>query len=203
MTENLFPERISGYDAPEHQTISAYIRQIVTIAVSAGNSWENVETATARIVEQINSEGITGLVEQSGTNSQDHGFHDDKPDLADFVDTERGHQAYENALRNFWIAKLDLIHEELAEMLGELRSGRAPGEVYYVSKANNGIEFSRQAYDEKGVPVYKPEGFGIELADVVIRAADLAFLTKLPLAELIAIKHEYNRSRSYKHGRKL
>lgn len=220
-----FPERISDYADPEFQTIPEYIRQTITMAVGAGSTcWENLEgtgvfddrharavadAAVARVMGQIDPgevgvdpvlRGITALVEQSGTNSRDHGFHDDKPQLEDFADSERGHRAYENALRNFWIAKLALMHEELSEMLGELRSGNSVQGVYY--KRGDDL-FPEQHYDENGKPTRKPEGFGIELADLMIRGADLAFLTKLPLAELIAIKHEYNKTRPYKHGRTL
>lgn len=47
----------------------------------------------------------------------------------------------------------------------------------------------------------KPEGFGIELADAVIRIADLAGYCGLDLAALIAEKHAFNRTRPRKHGK--
>lgn len=159
------------------------------------------EAVDYRTTERQLEHGITALVEQSGTNSRDHGFHDDTPDREDFVAGERGDKAFANAQRNWWIAKLDLMHEELSEMLGELRSGKDVHEVYYLDKVTGETHISQYYVD--GVPTLKPEGFGIELADLMIRGADLAYLAKLPLAQLIAIKHSYNKTRPYKHGRTL
>lgn len=48
----------------------------------------------------------------------------------------------------------------------------------------------------------KPEGFGVELADVIIRVADMAELYGLDLEEAINIKMAYNRTRPYRHGGK-
>lgn len=53
------------------------------------------------------------------------------------------------------------------------------------------------------VPGHKPEGFGIELADAVIRIMDLAEYMGYDLEHLMERKHEYNRTRPYKHGKKL
>jgi hypothetical protein len=48
----------------------------------------------------------------------------------------------------------------------------------------------------------KPEGFGVELADAVIRCFDLAEAMKIDLPALIELKHQYNKSRPFKHGNK-
>lgn len=48
----------------------------------------------------------------------------------------------------------------------------------------------------------KPEGFGVELADAVIRIADMAEGLNINLSELIALKMGYNANRPYKHGKK-
>lgn len=42
-----------------------------------------------------------------------------------------------------------------------------------------------------------------ELADIVIRVLDIAGHFGLDMAECIAIKHNYNMTRSYRHGNKL
>jgi len=77
---------------------------------------------------------------------------------------------------------LCLIHSEISEALEELRSGV---EVQNYVLADNG----------------KPEGFGVELADAVIRILDLAEHFDIDLEHLIALKHEYNKGRAYRHGK--
>lgn len=48
----------------------------------------------------------------------------------------------------------------------------------------------------------KPEGFGIELADAVIRIGDLAARMGIDLSAAIVLKHEYNKTRPHRHGNK-
>lgn len=50
---------------------------------------------------------------------------------------------------------------------------------------------------EKG----KPEGFAVELADIVIRACDLAEYMGIDLEHEIRQKSDYNESRPTRHGR--
>lgn len=87
--------------------------------------------------------------------------------------------------------KLALIHSEVSEALEEYRTGIALDVVY--------------TGDGKGVmkPGDKPEGFGVELADAIIRILDLCGYLQIDMAELIALKHNYNLTRSYRHGGKL
>lgn len=146
-------------------------------------------------------EGIRQAVVASGTNSRDHGFHEDWPEQL-ITQTEESRQAVRRAIAE----KLALVHEEVSEMLGEIRSGRDPLEIYFVSK-ESGQEYSEQGYDADGVPQYKPEGFLVEAADAMIRLQDLAFLVGdtdgALLAEADAVKREYNITRPFKHGRKF
>jgi NTP pyrophosphatase (non-canonical NTP hydrolase) len=46
------------------------------------------------------------------------------------------------------------------------------------------------------------DDFPIELADIVIRVMDLAERNCIDLWEVINTKHEYNKTRSYRHGGK-
>ena len=48
----------------------------------------------------------------------------------------------------------------------------------------------------------KPEGMWVELADVVIRVLDLCGRFEIDLEHVMALKHEYNKSRPYRHGGK-
>lgn len=83
--------------------------------------------------------------------------------------------------------KLLLTVGELVEAQNELREGRAPGYVYFSPK---------------------PEGFLIELADAVIRIAQLAEHVReqtgcISLGEAVAMKMAYNTTRPFKHGKKF
>lgn len=87
--------------------------------------------------------------------------------------------------------KLALIHSEISEALEEYRKGIPLDKVYAYEP---GTVF---------VPGDKPEGFGVELADAVIRILDLCGYLQIDMAELIALKHNYNLTRSYRHGGKI
>jgi NTP pyrophosphatase (non-canonical NTP hydrolase) len=78
---------------------------------------------------------------------------------------------------------LALIHSEISEALEEHRKGVDPTDVYYREEDN------------------KPEGFGVELADAVIRILDLAEGLGINLADRIQEKLEFNRTRPHKHGK--
>ena len=49
----------------------------------------------------------------------------------------------------------------------------------------------------------KPEGFWVEIADAVIRVLDLAGAMDIDLEHIIELKHEYNKTRPYRHGGKV
>lgn len=78
---------------------------------------------------------------------------------------------------------LALIHSEISEALEEYRTGRPVWLVYYPHEAP------------------KPEGFGVELADAVIRILDLAEGLEIPLLDQIREKLEYNKTRPQMHGK--
>jgi len=78
-----------------------------------------------------------------------------------------------------------LIHSEVSEAL----------EAYRI-KGRSGISESWRS--ESG----KPEGFVFELADVLIRIADLCGEFDLDLNEALKYKLEYNKTRPYRHGNK-
>lgn len=155
--------------------------------------------------------GTLALVQQSGENSRDHGFHEDWPKPPIPAHSAREIERRLQEQRRATAEKLALVHEEVSEALGEIRSGRDPLEIYYVDHkglvGTAGLEYECQQYDENGTPLCKPEGFLVESADAIIRLADLAFLVGDPTGERLAgaleIKAEYNRTRPFKHGRKF
>lgn len=77
-----------------------------------------------------------------------------------------------------------LCHSELSEALEDFRAGKQPNEIWY---------------EEGG----KPCGIPTELADVVIRVMDMSEHFGIDLLDAILKKHEYNKSRPYKHGGKV
>ena len=80
--------------------------------------------------------------------------------------------------------KLMLVCCEVAEAMEELRKQDVdPSKTYYVDG--------------------KPEGFGIELADAVIRILDVAQEAGVDMASCILEKEAYNLTRPHMHGRKL
>lgn len=84
---------------------------------------------------------------------------------------------------NVHITMLALIATEVHEAIEEVRDG---GRLVYTDP-------------ETG----KPEGVGIELADVILRVCDYAEACGLRLPTLIRMKHEYNVRREHRHGGKL
>lgn len=78
--------------------------------------------------------------------------------------------------------QIALMHSELSEALECVRDGMRPGLVGAV----NG----------------KPEGFGIELADCVIRILDTCERYGIDLQTCIEQKMAYNETREYRHGGK-
>lgn len=78
---------------------------------------------------------------------------------------------------------LMLMTSEIAEAFEEFRGGHKVDELYF---------------REDG----KPEGFGIELADLAIRLFDTSEEYGIDLQAMITVKMEYNRTRTYMHGGK-
>jgi len=81
----------------------------------------------------------------------------------------------------FITSKLALVSSEISEAIEELRNGNM--NVYYADESP------------------KPEGFGVELADAVIRILDIAESVGMDLETLIQLKMDYNETRGHKHGK--
>lgn len=97
-------------------------------------------------------------------------------------------EAYTTAVSKGWWENrtsigecLALIHSEISEALEDYRHGR--------------MSYST----EKG----KPVGFPTELADTVIRIADLCGHLNIDLDWVLRQKMDYNKTRSYRHGGKV
>jgi hypothetical protein len=120
--------------------------------------------------------------------------------------------------------KLALIHSEVSEALEEFRKhgvemrcpdcngdGKCPAgtpDAHCWKCRGRGFlamyaaEMQRDPENQRYVLASKPEGLVVELADAVIRIADLCGALGLDLAAAIEIKHRYNETRSFRHGGK-
>lgn len=80
------------------------------------------------------------------------------------------------------VTMLALIAGEVHEAIEEVRDG---GRIHYTGE--NG----------------KPEGVGIELADVLLRLFDYAEFCGIDLQSMLETKHKYNKTRQHRHGGRL
>lgn len=90
--------------------------------------------------------------------------------------------------------RIALIHSEASEALEEYRKFGLSELLYYGDPVAGPHPCAK--------PPYKPEGIAAELADIVIRVADMAGGLDIPLVKAIEAKLAYNRSRTYRHGGK-
>jgi NTP pyrophosphatase (non-canonical NTP hydrolase) len=132
------------------------------------------------------------LIKEAHTNAKEHGWWDNPKSIGEL---------------------LALIHSEVSEALEEHRNGYAPNETYYSGKykmtipTNLGIGQTKEyVYKEfnnnEQYGFNKPEGIPSELADIVIRVADICGYYGIDLQAAIDEKMEYNKSRPHKHGGK-
>lgn len=120
---------------------------------------------------------------------------------------ELAKEIHENAVAHgFWDEDrplsevLMLIVSELAEALEEARAG---------DKMNGRIScmhyYSGEGY-VSSVPTNcckKPEGIVVEVADALIRILDWCGHEGIDIEGIVREKHEYNKTRPYKHGKKF
>jgi len=95
---------------------------------------------------------------------------------------------------------LALIHSEVSEALEDYRNGL----MSTVLHMDGGLQIQPEPktfldYASAGA---KPEGFPIELADILIRIFDLAGRLNIDLDQAVAIKMAYNATRPERHGGK-
>lgn len=96
-----------------------------------------------------------------------------------------------------------LFVTEVAESYEEIRNGKPVNEVYFNGKDAYGLPTIHHDPDDGYVVDKKPEGVPSEIADVAIRLLDFCAHMGIDLEAEIERKHNYNLTRSYRHGNKL
>ena len=81
--------------------------------------------------------------------------------------------------------RLALIHAEVSEALEDYR------------KSTEDSDLAEIRWNGE-----KPDGFAVELADIVMRVLDLAEQLDIDLETMIGVKMAYNKTRPYRHGGK-
>lgn len=128
-------------------------------------------------------------------------------------------EIHQNAVEHGWWEEertfgdiIALCHSELSEALEEHRAGNPL--IYYNCTENTAIispcmyeddsqcELALMHYGECSYKNSKPEGIAIELADCIIRILDYCGKEGIDIEKAIGLKHEYNKTRPYKHGGK-
>lgn len=95
-----------------------------------------------------------------------------------------------------------LCHSELSEALEEYRNSKGPAEAYYECVSGKDIQDKCTGDCCPACSGAKPCGIPSELADVVIRIFDMAEHYGIDIEAAILEKHEFNKSRPYRHGGK-
>lgn len=137
-----------------------------------------------KIRKEKENMNINKIVKEIHENAVTHGWWDEERTFGDIV---------------------ALCHSELSEALEEYRDGKP--EIYYgcydiVCKGQKCNDCEEHKNSVQSGTVDKPEGTAVELVDCVIRIFDYLGKTGVDVEQLLLEKHNYNKSRPYRHGGK-
>lgn len=109
--------------------------------------------------------------------------------------TELAKEVHKNAVAHGWWEEersfgdiIALCHSELSEALEAYRNGMPTNRTIY----DHGINGNK-----------KPDGVPAELADCIIRILDYCGKEMIDIESVVLEKHEYNKTRTYRHGGKV
>lgn len=125
-------------------------------------------------------DGIKEFIAAVHENAKNHGWYDEKKSFGEII---------------------ALIHSELSEAL---EFEREKNRYEYVDYQFHYVLDDFRANEMNGIANKKPDGVLPELADVVIRIFDyVGSIDRIDdFIRALQEKHEYNKTRSYKHGGK-
>jgi NTP pyrophosphatase (non-canonical NTP hydrolase) len=124
---------------------------------------------------------------------------------------ELAQEIHENAKNHGWwenppsfLEVVALCHSELSEAVEEYRNHKP--NAYVLRNTSTFPQYESDYTDITNLddfkPNEKPEGIGTELADCIIRILDYCAYAGIDIDEIIRLKHEYNKTRPYRHGNK-
>ena len=125
--------------------------------------------------------------------------------------TEFAKEVHQNAVEHGWWETerafgeiIALCHCELSEAMEEYRNKKPFVYVLRDTSSCPQIEIHlREITDiDAFKPTEKPEGIATELADCILRILDYCGKENIDIETIIKTKHEYNKTRPYKHGGK-
>mgnify|MGYP001140463992 CR=1 FL=1 len=112
-------------------------------------------------------------------------------------------EIHKNAVEHGWWDEprsftevIALCHSELSEALEEYRSKKPT--TYFTCKCGAKTDSQYICCGKK----MKPEGIAVEMADCIIRILDWCGKEGIDIEQIILTKHEYNKTRPYRHGGK-
>lgn len=125
---------------------------------------------------------------------------------------EFAQEVHKNAVAHGWWDKdrsfpeiIALCHSELSEALEEHRNGKPL--FYFITEIEDkgaaGGSYPAMRTDIADHAGEKPEGAAVEMADCIIRILDWCGKEGIDIDAIIRTKHEYNKTRPYKHGGKV
>lgn len=135
--------------------------------------WERKDEPQEQPANRISN--LNDFAKEVYENAKAHGWYDDNRTFGDVV---------------------ALCHSELSEALEEYRN-EMPF-VYFVDELTGGAETDMSRYDGQ-----KLEGVATEMIDCIIRILDWCGANDIDIENLLRLKHEYNKTRPYKHGGKI
>jgi NTP pyrophosphatase (non-canonical NTP hydrolase) len=145
--------------------------------------------------------GLDALIEICGSSAKANGWHDGRRRAMEADD----HFGGSEFMTAFVTSKLALFDTETSEAIEEVRAGNAPTRTYYKTpqgEIDQNEDGSVTDLHGDGKALLKPEGVPSELADVLIRVLDFAFMERIDLCAIVEEKLRFNAQRGHRHGGK-